>query len=231
MALLHSYKLALWLSVIPQIACFGIAWFFVEPTRHTRKISANLYAHTKEALAQFARNPRLCWLSVANAVTYGFSEANHQFSSAYVRLLIPDWAINLVRSLANLCSAASFWFAGRIINAIGYLKLFLHSTWICLVVQLIALALNNLFTPLLLALLSLFHGVNVTARSSLFQKEFTDEQRATIGSFVSLFGSLTFALVAVLLGWIADVSTPWMAVLIGFAAPKLVTTPIYWKTL
>lgn len=122
-ALLHSYQLALWLSVIPQIACFIIAWFFVEPKRHTPAITANIYAHTKEAFAQFARNPRLRWLSVANVVNYSFGEAGHQFSAAYVRTLIPAWSINLVRAIANLCSATSFWFAGRLIDFFGYFKI------------------------------------------------------------------------------------------------------------
>ncbi len=230
-AILHSYQLAFALSVIPQVICCVIACFFVEPARHTRAVSANVYAHAKEALAWFARNPRLRWFSVATVVGYSFGEASYQFQAAYVRNIIPDWAISLVRGLANCCAAFGFWFAGKLIDVLGYFKIFFGGTLCSGIVQLGALALNNIATPFLFTLTSLVHGVDMTAESSLLQKEFTDEQRATIRSFISLCGSLGFVLVAVFVGYVADLTSPWMALLVAYLLQKTIIAPIYWRTL
>ncbi|MEE9332722.1 MAG: hypothetical protein V3U65_01385 [Granulosicoccaceae bacterium] len=57
-----------------------------------------------------------------------------------------------------------------------------------------------------------------TAKNGLMQREFSDKQRSTMGSMVSLAGSLCFAIISVLLGFIADVSTPIHAMLFALSS-------------
>jgi hypothetical protein len=44
----------------------------------------------------------------------------------------------------------------------------------------------------------------VVATDVLFQQEFSNEQRATLGSVASLLGSAAFAVVSIGMGWVAD---------------------------
>jgi hypothetical protein len=62
---------------------------------------------------------------------------------------------------------------------------------------------------------SLFFGVNMVAKGGLMQREFSDEQRATMGSLESFFGSLSFAVFAFLLGALAERIGATSALIIG----------------
>lgn len=55
---------------------------------------------------------------------------------------------------------------------------------------------------------SIFYGVTSVAKSALLQKEFKTEQRATMGSLNSLFGSIFFGILAFGLGLLADKVKP-----------------------
>ncbi|MBT3260756.1 MFS transporter [bacterium] len=230
-AVLYSYKLVMWLSVIPQLVCMIISLFFVEPKMHTKQINHNIWAHIRESLKQFKHNKRLRWLAIANTVNWSFAETSYQFQSAFVKLIVPEWALSLIRSLKSLASALGFWFAGKIINKFGYFKIFINSHIIALALNLTAVLLKNIFSPFLLVVNSVFFGVTSIAKDTLLQKEFTHRERATLGSFVSLAQSLGFACVALMIGYIADITNPAIALFIAFAAPKLIILPIYWRLL
>jgi hypothetical protein len=51
---------------------------------------------------------------------------------------------------------------------------------------------------------SLLYGAQNVANNSLLQKDFNNEQRATMGSIVSLGGSICFAVSAFVIGIVAD---------------------------
>jgi predicted MFS family arabinose efflux permease len=61
---------------------------------------------------------------------------------------------------------------------------------------------------------SLFFGTGTVAQSSLLQKEFTHEQRATMGSLNSLASNLLFGVMAIILGFVADKIGPAKALLL-----------------
>lgn len=72
----------------------------------------------------------------------------------------------------------------------------------------------NVFSPIFLTLNSLFYGVGQVAKNNLLQKEFSSEQRATMGSLNSLFGSISFVIFSTILGILADKLGPRNALII-----------------
>ena len=68
----------------------------------------------------------------------------------------------------------------------------------------IALLFPTVLSPLLINTNSLGFGLSSVASSSLLQKEYTKEQRATMDSLNSLAGSLFFGIFAFILGSVAD---------------------------
>ena len=68
----------------------------------------------------------------------------------------------------------------------------------------------------------------MVSESSLMQKEFNDEQRATMGSLNSLFGNIFFAIFAFFFGMVADGLGPGKTLLIGEIL-MVIIIPIYWK--
>ena len=91
-----------------------------------------------------------------------------------------------------------------------------------------AYGLPSIFSPVLLSSLSLLFGTLSVADSNLKQKEFAQKQRATMASLDSLFVSIMMALMSVVVGLIADWTSPVKALLIMqiFQAVPIV---MYWK--
>lgn len=222
-----SFNLVMWLSVVPQLATLLTSFYLVEP-KIKDKINTNIYYHLKEAVDKFKQNHKLRMLSLSSIISYGIGEASWEFQVAFYNTLLPVWALGIAKTLSNIGAALSFHFSGRIIKRFSALKLLLLSSIYNRFVNLIALIFPTIFSPILMTSTSLNFGVTTVAKNSLLQKEFTHEQRATMGSLNSFAGSIFFAIFAYFLGLIADsfgpAKTLIFATILSFSA-----TWIYWK--
>ena len=98
------------------------------------------------------------------------------------------------------------------------------------VVNLFGLLVPTVFSPALMASNSIFYGVNEVAKGNLIQQEFSDAQRATMGSLNSWSADLTFALLSFLLGALADAIGVIPALVIA-ALLSLIPMLLYWRVL
>ena len=223
-----TFKVLFWLSVIPQLIGFGIAIFLVEPKRHYKKIQRNPFEHLKEALSGFRNSAELRTLSLARILGYGIGESMHEFSAAFLATLWPVWAISLARVLSNIFAAIGYRVAGRLIKRFGELRILIWGDSTNFAVGAAIIAYPTVVTPLINSFTSFGFGACMVAQSSLLQKNFSDQQRATMASLTSLAGSLFFAMAAYALGLLADQVGPRWALLVGqllFAS----VIYLYWK--
>lgn len=224
-----SFQVVYWLSVIPMVLALLVSLRLIEPRAHTTATS-NIYAHLATAFRQFRRNARLRTLSIAGVLNFAIGESSWLFRSTFVASLWPVWAIGIAQLIGNVTAALSFYFAGRLIRRFGEFRLLVGGMSFSEAVNLFGLLVPTVASPALMALNSVFYGVNTVARQSLIQQEFTDEQRATMGSLNSFAGSLLFAVFSFLLGALADRIgvTPALVV-----AALLGTVPmvLYWRVL
>ena len=58
----------------------------------------------------------------------------------------------------------------------------------------------SVLSPFVMAILNVDYGYSSAAKNGLMQREFSDKQRSTMGSMVSLAGSLCFSIISNLLG-------------------------------
>jgi len=222
-----SFSLIMWLSVIPQILCFLLAFLLIEPKVHA-KLSGNIYIHLKDACKNFLDNKKLRLLSVSSILGYGFGEAGYQFQAAFYNTLWPVWATGIAKTLSNIGASVSFWISGKVIRKFGGLKILLIDNAYNRIINTLAAAFPTIFSPLLMASTSVFFGITSVTKSALLQKEFTNKQRATMGSLNSFAGSIFFGFVAFMLGFIADKLSPAQAIIL-LQAFQLVNIVIYWK--
>lgn len=223
----RSFALVMWLSVISQVICLYLSLLLTEP-RHYSRQSGNIFVHLREALMNFKRNRKLRLLSVSSMFSYGFGEASYQFQSAFYNTVWPVWAIGFAKVLSNLGATASFLYSGKVIKKFNEIKLLIASNIYSRIVNTIAALFPTIFSPVLMSSTSVFYGVTEVAKSTLLQKEFTHEQRATMGSLNSFLGSLFFGFTALFIGYIADNLSPAKAFLV-FQVLSLSTLWIYWK--
>jgi MFS family permease len=222
-----SFLLIMWLSVIPQIVCLVLAFKLTEPKVHTNE-SGNIYQHLKEAYGQFLHNRKLRLLSLSSIIRYGLGNASYKFVPAFYNTLWPIWAIGIVGTLSSIIGALSFHFSGRLIYKFGALKIMFTDYISNRLANILAVSFPTFISPLLMSSPALFLGAATVAESSLMQKEFSTEQRATMGSLNSFAGSILFGLVSFLLGFIADLLSPAQAILL-LQTVLLVNFFIYWK--
>lgn len=208
-----SFPLIMWLSVIPQILCVYLSLQLIEPKIHTAE-SGNIYVHLQESIRNFLRNKKLRLLSISSILGEGFGEASYLFQSAFYNTLWPVWAIGLAKTLSNLTATASYHFSGRLIKKFDGIKILIIDNVYNRVVNIFALVFPTVLSPLLMSTGSAFYGVTSVARSALMQKEFTNEQRATMGSLNSFAGSIFFGVLSISLGFAADTLSPGRALLL-----------------
>ncbi len=199
----RSYSLVMWASVIPQICALLISTQIVEPKILNKK-STNIYSHFFESLNYFKQNRKLRLLSIASAIKFGLGESGYFLRSAFIASLWPLWAIGIASSLANIGAAVSFYFGGKVIDRFKSLRVLNFEVISTRIVNLIALLFPSIVSPALMGASSLTFGVGWVALGSLLQKEFTQAQRATMGSIYTLAGNLAFGVFSVILGVLAD---------------------------
>ncbi|MBU1031742.1 MFS transporter [Patescibacteria group bacterium] len=222
-----SLGLVMWLSVVPNIFLVITALNLIETQKHFKE-SANIYSHLKESFNQFKTNYKLRLLSLSSITTFAFGESGFQFQPIFIRSLWPLWAVGISRSFSFLGGALSFYFAGPIIKKFKALNILIVYNLFNRLLNFTALLFPSIASPAIMSASSLSYGTTQVAKSTLLQKEFTNEQRATLGSINSLAGSLLFGVVSFLLGLFADILGPIKALLI---IQLLLFLPlgIYWK--
>ncbi len=224
-----SFQVVMWLSVIPMVLAFFVTLRLVEPSVHAYE-STSAYAHLSTAFRKIIRNPRLRTLSAASVLSYAIGESAWMIRSAFVEKLWPVWALGIAQMLGNTSAALSYYFAGRLIRRFGEFRLLVGGMLTSEVINLFSLLIVTVISPALTALSSAFYGVNNVALGGLLQREFTDQQRATMGSLNSFAGSLVFAVFSFLLGALAD-RVGVIPALIVATLLSLLPMSLYWSVL
>ncbi len=211
-----SFHTVMVVSIMPMVLALIFSLRLIEPHVHV-SAKNNIYAHMATAFRNFRQNARLRTLSLASIISYAVGESSWLIRSAWIVTLWPVWAIGIAQMIGNATAALSFYYAGRIIKRFGEFRLLVGGMAISESINLFGLLVPTVLSPALMASNSIFFGVNNVAKQSLIQHEFSDEQRATMGSLNSFVGSIAFAVFSFLLGGLAD--------RIGIV-PALVTTSL-----
>jgi len=202
-----SFALIMWLSVIPQMLCFIISFFIKEP-RGFAKGKSNIFSHIKISALHLWNNKKLRLLSVQDIISFGIGESSFQFGSAFVATLWPIWAIGFSKMISYGGASLSFWFSGKIIKKFGEYNILIAANIYTRIANFISYGFPTIFSPVLMASSSIFYGATSVAKNALMQKEYTQEQRATLGSLNSFIGNIFYGIFAPLLGIIADAQGP-----------------------
>jgi MFS family permease len=222
------FRTLFWLSLVPQAFGLFIGVFTVEPKRHGREIETNLFAHLGVALAGFRDNWKLRDVSIASILGFALGEAKHMFYPAFVATLWSSWGLGIAGMLTHALAAVGFRLSGRVVRRFRELPVLLWANAMSLAIGITATAIPTVASPAISSASSLLFGPSVVAQGNLMQRAFTDRQRATMGSLVSLGGNLLYAVAVFGLGWFADRVGPRYALLTAEILTISVTL-LYWR--
>ncbi len=234
LALCLSAFSAIWLShfglrfvfavaIIPQVLGIFVSLMFEEPRIHVVEKQKS-WSILKKACVAIWKNPKLILLVAGKAVNYGTGEAAFKFEAAFINSLWPS--IGLYRGLHHALSFVGFRVAGHVVERSKPVYIFVVRDLYLFISAVAAAWMNNFFSPLLLMLGAIFFGPGEVASDHLMQSEFTDEQRATMGSVASSVTSIVFAIAAVLMGVVSDAYGLRCGVAFA-AALSFISLPIY----
>lgn len=195
-----SLRVVVVLSVVPQVLCVLVALRVREPRVHG-PLESNVLVHLGSALRGIRRNPVLRRMTLVSALRYS-SESAAQLSPVFVAGLWPLWALGLWRTFGHGVAFVGFRVSGWVIGRVGAARTLLFGELFDNVANFVALVKPTVFSPVLLG--SPAYGMSTVAQQTLLQREFTDRERATMGSLASLLGSVLYALVALGAGLVAD---------------------------
>lgn len=221
-----SLRLVVWLSVVPQVVCCGISFFFVEPSVHSKE-STNIFSHFFEAISHFKTNGRLRLLSLGSIFQHGIGESLFYFSPVFIIGLWPTWGLGMARMLDHLFGWLGFWSAGSVIKRHSAIATLFASLLLSNLLGLFSYGFPTKFSPLLLSVLSLMFGFMMVSLGTLLQQEYAQKQRATMSSITALFGSLFFGVCSIIIGFLADHYGVVAALCIGQLCLFLLL-PLYW---
>lgn len=211
---IYSLKLVLWVSVVPQLLSI-VSTLLLCDVDESKEHKQSLFQILREAYSQFKINAKLRLLALAETIEFGFGEATFYFQAAFFNLLVPTWALGLARCLNHLAGFTGFWFAGKVIKRFGARNTLIRGTGLSFFIKFVSAVFASAFSPFILGVTNVIYGPCSAARGTLLHLEFSDRQRATMNSMVSLSGSILFACVSTFLGFIADIVSPRIAMLLG----------------
>jgi MFS family permease len=199
----HGLRLIFILGIFPQVLAFFVSLLFRDPTVHMATAKSGL-VHLRVALRQTLANPRLRLLLIGQAISYGAGEAAFNFRNAFINALWPVWAVGIYRALNNAGGFFGYWFSGRIIDRFTAPLVLVAAEIYWFVSQAAAVVMSNVVSPVIFLTGALMYGPFMVSCDKLLQDEFSDDQRATMGSISTFVGSLFYAVMAVAIGSISD---------------------------
>src|SRR5690606_36578720 len=140
----------------------------------------------------------------------------------------PGWARGISQLSGNAPAAISFDFSGRLIRRFGEFRLLPAGITSSRVPHAFPMIVPGVLSPALMSVMSLCFSVTTVGINGLMQREFTTEQRATMGSLNSFGGNLAFAVCSFALGLLADTIGVIEALVLG---EVILMAPLwfYWK--
>lgn len=201
-----SLQFLVYLAVIPYAANLIVTALLVNPrSRFERGLSPK--EQLKKSLLVFVKNKKLRRYALLQSCNNSILVSAYRFEPSYYELLVPLYYVNVARLLQNAMGWISFQLVA-LFSKVGLLKLFCYSVLGNSVIKIIGLIMNNPITPFFSSLQNLFYGINSASATTLLQQQYSPSLRATLDSIVGLFGNIIMAVLGVIFGLMADISSP-----------------------
>lgn len=217
----------LWITALMHIPALISSIRLVEPTRHQHAENVTPWGHFREAFGYMRRNRTLRRLSLAQIINEGCS--TFTLWPAFYHTLMPLGLVGAMYSVNYLESAigfrASHWFMKRF----RPMQIVFSGEVFARVLFIPALIVVTPLTPVLMALAGAPYGPMTTALGKILHDEYTDHQRATMGSITSFLGNCLYAIFTPLIGLVAEHWGIGRAILAG----QICLLPVlwlYWRT-
>ena len=199
-------------SIVPAVIAFMITLKLAEPKKVYEDNSTNIL-HIFNSLKYLLKHKKLRTISLAETLHYGLNEAAFDFNSVFFKQFVPEWSLGIFRSIGHFANSLGNYFSFLSAKRWGIKLTILFGACCDNLNNIISVLIASVWSPVVKIISTFCSGLKEPAEDTLIQDCCSEEERATIFSIISLFGSLFYSLCAVLIGMLADMTSPYMAML------------------
>ena len=194
------------------------------------KKERNKLSHLKKALKNLISNPKLLLFSGADAINAGGVISAKHYMPVYLASIIPYWALGVWRFSGMIFSAVGSWYTGALSERMGKVRAFMISMVIGPALQLVALIMNNILTPIVFLTNNFFGGIKYAISTGIRQDEYDKRQRATMTSLLAMMRSIAEGLGIFAIGALAEAAGIYTA-LFAAVGLRIIAIPMYSRAL
>lgn len=209
---LISLRAVIIATLIPSFITFILTLFLVETNIYLPE-KKNVFKHIVTASIHLWNTKRLRFLGIGRALNYGLNESAFHFNAAFFKQFVPIWSLGIFRSAGHLFSSLGCLFSYKINQKIGTSKTIVGGFLGDNLFNILAVLSFSWIGLILRFFTSFFFGVYDPVLNTLVQEDSSNTERATIGSIMSLMNSLSYSICTLLIGVIADFSSPFWGLL------------------
>lgn len=227
---LSGIRETFYVILLTSLIMMAIVLRMVEPAIQTDEISDNPFMHFKKSLKNVWKNKRLRYLTLATSIDWGIGMAAYDFINVFFNKFVSTWVLGVLRTVSYFFGSLGCFLSHRISMRLGYTKTIMAFIGLNYLINITSVLANSVLSPFIKVFDNLSYSIAEPAQNTLLQNEFSDKQRATMGSVVSLFRSLAYGVFSLSVGVMADVFSEYASLLIMYVA-FFFLLPIYYKGL
>ncbi len=197
-----DYTFVLWMTVIPNIICLFISFFFTETQTYSLN-GLRALVHLKRSLKGFGVKKNSLKIFAVTSLE-SIQQAVYRMEIVFIKTLMPLWGIGIYKGLVHLALSISFFNSGKIIEKQGHKKSAIEGQIIFAIIQVIAYSLTIIISPALLIISYLFKGYSQNATKVLVLHSLSNKERATMDSILSMSNSLIASFMFIIMGLLAE---------------------------
>ncbi|MBU1178442.1 MFS transporter [Patescibacteria group bacterium] len=212
-------------SFIPTIIAFFLVLFLQEP-KYQKPENTNVFQHIGTSCKTILKSKQLLILVIGWLLLMSLGESMHLLKPIFLEFKeIPIEYFGYFSALVFGFSAISHYIAHDVSEKFGNKRVLIVSLVLSVVIGIAATLTHKYLAAFLLASTSLLFGIRNTVIDYLFNKNIPSSHRATINSINSFVSQIGIAVIAPLIGYLADLYSINTAYMIGiglmFVVPVL----------
>lgn len=219
------------IGLVLSILYFVSSLFLVEPYPY-RKLEKKSFKdgvfHLKESISILSKNPKLKLLTILFTLRQGIVFSVDSMVGLFYKKFLSLNVLGFLFAGSLFVCSLLLKFADKIITKLGFKNTFISIEFITIPLQLVSYVFPGIHSPFMVEASMDLNPIQGIAKDSILHKNFTDEQRATLESLITICGTLFLALCIFMLGLAADAWGIETALMIGVIS-RLILIPFYNK--
>ncbi len=210
-----SIKTVMIATMIVMFLAFIVTLFLIEP-KHVNVYEGVGFRHTIQSIVFLCKNKKLRYYGLAETFEHGLNEGAFYFNSIFFKMFVPEWSLGIFRFFGHIFDALGAYISRFAEQKMSNIKIAMIGSIGSNLINMCSILVASFMSPVLKVGSSFAMGFNSPAAEVVWQENIKSVHRATIRSLISLCKKMSFAIFSFLIGFVADITNPYWAMLAAY---------------